>query len=201
MRFITDVGHNLFSYTFLEDGQILDHTWFWGGRSSCKRSLILRAGGFRPEFTFGSEDVEAGYRIGRMVAGERRAAGIETDEGALAVVFRRDAVQHMVRPITFDEFCLRCERQGRSQWRFSRLYDDLSVAAWCRVEGAEARWEAARPHLAERIARVHSLEQLLADGRAGERRAIRDELHGLYRWTFGAFNAKGIVAEADDRPR
>jgi glycosyltransferase involved in cell wall biosynthesis len=196
MRFVTDVGHYLFSYTFLKHGQLLDHTWFWGGRSSAKRSLLVRAGGFRPDFTFGSEDIEAGYRISRMIARERRLAGAAVPEGGLTVIFRRDAVQRMIRPITFDEFCRRCERQGRSQTQFSGFYADRAVHSWCQVEGAEARWVEARELLAVRVARVHELERVLATAEESDRDPLRHELHGLYHWTFNAFKAKGIVEAA-----
>src|SRR5205823_7235479 len=46
MRFVTDVGHYLFSYSHLTDGQRLDFTYFWGGRSSCKTSLLTSTGVF-----------------------------------------------------------------------------------------------------------------------------------------------------------
>ena len=196
MRFVTDIGHYLFSYTFLKHGQLLDHTWFWGGRSSCKRSLLVRAGGFRPDFTFGSEDIEAGYRISHMIARERRMVGAAVPEGGLTVVFRRDAVQRMIRPLTFDEFCRRCERQGRSQMQFSRFYDDRAVRSWCQVDDAEARWSEAREVLDARVARVHELERLLASAAETDRDTLRQELHGLYHWTFNAFKAKGIVEAA-----
>lgn len=196
MRYVTDIGHYLFSYTHLRDRQLLDHTWFWGGRSSCKKSLIVRAGGFRPEFTFGSEDIEAGYRMSRMVARERFDAGLPADEAGLCVVFRRDAVQRVIRPMTFDEFCRRCERQGRSQWQFHRFHDDPAVRRWCMVEGAEARWDEAGGLLAGRVARVHELERLLGETDDAGRGPLRGELHELYRWTFDAFKAKGIVEEA-----
>lgn len=42
MHFVTDIGHFLFSYSQLKDGQELDFTYFWGGRSSCKRSLLAK---------------------------------------------------------------------------------------------------------------------------------------------------------------
>jgi len=76
MHFVTDVGQYLFAYQDLVDGQRLDHTYFWGGRSSCKRSL-LRHGLFNPTFRFGSEDIELGHRLSRH---------------GLQVVFARDAV-------------------------------------------------------------------------------------------------------------
>jgi len=200
MRFITDVGHYLFGYTSLRHGQVLDHTYFWGGRSSCKRSLLVRAGGFRPEFTFGSEDIEAGHRISRMVATERRAAGGAREAGsapaadvALTVVYSRDAVQHMIRPITYDEFCRRCERQGRSQWQFSRFYDDRRVDEWCGVHGAVRRWREVRRDLDAKVARVHELEPVVESAAGDDHDRLVKELHSLYWWTFDAFKTKGIA--------
>src|SRR5688572_14122550 len=38
MHYVTDVAHFLFAYGPLTDGQVLDYTYFWGGRLSCKRS-------------------------------------------------------------------------------------------------------------------------------------------------------------------
>ena len=86
MRFVTDVGHYLFAYDGLEDGQSLDWTYFWGGRSSCKRGLLLRYGLFNPTFTFGSEDIELGWRLARKVieqCGQR--IRVASDLRALAV--------------------------------------------------------------------------------------------------------------------
>lgn len=197
MRFITDVGHYLFGYTPLRDGQLLDHTYFWGGRSSCKKSLLQRAGGFRPEFTFGSEDIEAGHRISRMVAAERRGTTDATAAGVgLTVVYSRAAVQQMIRTITYDEFCRRCERQGRSQWQFSRFYDDRRVDEWCGVHGAARRWRELRDELATRVARVHELESAVEAAEPEDRDALVKELHSHYWWTFDAFKTKGIVEAA-----
>ncbi len=196
MRFITDVGHYLFGYTPLRDGQLLDHTFFWGGRSSCKKSLLVRAGGFRPEFTFGSEDIEAGHRICRMLACERHGSGGGPTPIGLTVVYSRDAVQHMIRPITYDDFCRRCERQGRSQWQFSGFYDDRRVDEWCGVHGAERRWREVRGELATKVARVHEIEPIVVAAPPEDRDRLVKELHALYWWTFDAFKTKGIAEAA-----
>jgi len=205
MRFVTDVGHYLFGYTALRHGQSLDHTFFWGGRSSCKRSLLARAGGFRPEFTFGSEDIEAGHRLSRLVARERQTcatAGIPPQPAiGLTVIYNRNAVQHMIRPFTYDDFCRRCERQGRSQWQFSRFYDDRRVDEWCGVHDVERRWLELREELAGKVARVHAIEPLIDSGTdLPDRAALERELHTLYWWTFDACKTKGI-AEAAEQER
>lgn len=194
MRFITEVGAYLFTYAPLRPRQLLDHTYFWGGRSSCKKSLLLRAGGFRPDFTFGSEDIEAGYRMSRIVAEEHSRGSARPAPIGLTVVYCPDAVQHMNRPITYDEFCQRCLRQGRSQWQFSRFYLDPQVIAWCGVAQAHQRWSEVGVQLPEKVARVHELEPLLEAATPDQQVSLLQELHDLYWWTFEAFKLKGIVA-------
>jgi cellulose synthase/poly-beta-1,6-N-acetylglucosamine synthase-like glycosyltransferase len=179
MHFITGIGGYLFKYKDLEMGQPLDFTYFWGGRTSCKRSLLERHGFFDEQFHFGSEDIELSYRLSR--------------EG-LRVILNRCAVQYMNRATTYDEFCRRCERQGRSQFQFSQLYSDQAVQTWCGVTGAQERWQEQEPLLAEKVAMVHETESLLK-ARMGveERAALINELHKLYWWTFEAFKLKGIT--------
>jgi len=192
MRYITEVGHYLFGYTQLQQDQALSYHYFWGGRSSCKKSLLLRAGGFRPEFTFGSEDIEAGYRISKLL-GQRR-----NWDRDLLVIYNRRAVQHMVRHITYDEFCLRCERQGRSQWQFNRHYTDPEVARWCLVLNAKERWNGIKDDLPRRVERVHNLEELLhRNPDVPDRDELIRALHRLYQWTFDAFKIQGIVEAAE----
>jgi glycosyltransferase involved in cell wall biosynthesis len=179
MHFITNVGHYLFHYSALADGQELDFTYFWGGRSSCKKSILDKGGGFRPQFHFGCEDIELGYRLSRF---------------GLKVIFRRGAVQYMNRPITYDDFCRRCERQGTAQWTFSRMYDDPIVQEYCQVTGAERKWTAIKPELLENVSMVHELESRLAIlDTAVERDRCLQELHKLYWWTFDAFKIKGMT--------
>lgn len=213
MRFVTDVGHYLFSYTHLRHMQQLDSSYFWGGRSSCKKSLLVRAGGFRQDFTFGSEDIEAGYRMSRLLIQERleaqgpddrltAAVRRHAERAALTVVYNRRAIQHMIRPLTYDEFCGRCERQGRSQLQFSRFYADPAVAKWCGTGEAELRWHGLRDALPALVARVHELEPLLQDNLPpSARAALVKELHGLYWMTFDAFKLKGIVEAAAVLPK
>jgi len=192
MRHITEVGQFLFCYSRFQPGQALNYLSFWGGRSSCKKSILVRAGGFRPEFTFGSEDIEAGYRISRLLAQE------STGKSDLLVIYNRSAVQHMVRPITYEEFCHRCERQGRSQWQYNRHYTDPEVARWCLVVNANERWNGMRDELPSQVEKVHQLEESLKrNPDALNREEWLHELHGLYHTTFEAFKIKGLVEAAE----
>src|SRR5947208_3034588 len=83
---VIDVGQQLFAYKNLRHGQKLDYTYFWGGRSSCKRSFLVAHGVFNQAFRSIIEDIELGYRLSKF---------------NLSVVFHRLAVSHMVRPITY----------------------------------------------------------------------------------------------------
>ncbi len=172
MHFVTDVGHYLFAYSDLEDGQSLDHTYFWGGRSSCKRSFLLRRGLFNPAFTFGSEDIELGYRLSRY---------------GLEVVYAAGAISRMNRSVTLDEFCRRVERQGRSQLVFSRLHADPGVQTWCGVEAAAERWAAVAADLDARLARAREIEG-----------ARSEEFHALLWGIFDALKLKGIAEAASE---
>jgi len=185
MRFVTDIGCYLFAYPYFNDGQFLDYTAFWGGRSSCKRSLLTREGIFDTRLRFGSEDIELGYRLSAV---------------GLKVCYRAAALSYMNRPITYDQFCARCERQGRSQHVFSRVLHPgtAEVATYCQVGDAERRWRQAEQVLALRVELVHQLEaELVADPGDDD---VRSRLHGLYRWTFDAFKLKGIAAAAAGAP-
>ncbi len=177
MHFVTDVGHYLFSYSGLAEGQELDHTYFWGGRASCKRSFLLSRGLFRPEFTFGSEDIELGYRLSKH---------------GFRVVYWPKAIQYMNRPITYEEFCRRCERQGVSQWMFGRMHAAAEVQEWCGLRDIDERWSSTERELDEKQARATELERQLLATADGD--ALRRELWDLYWWTFEACKLKGIVS-------
>ena len=99
MKYVTEVGKYLFSYPSLEADKMLDFRHFWGGRASAKRGFLVRHGAFNQDFSFGYEDVELAFRLSGHGFG---------------VVYKPEAISYMVRPLTFDEFCQRCERQGRS---------------------------------------------------------------------------------------
>jgi GT2 family glycosyltransferase/glycosyltransferase involved in cell wall biosynthesis len=160
MRYITEIGRFLFAYGDLKDGQMLDFTYFWGGRSSCKRSFLNKRGIFNPNFRFGSEDVELGYRLSKF---------------GFRVVFHRAAVSYMTRPVTFEEFCNRCERQGESLFLLSQLHDDPVVQQYCKLADPfiENRAVAADPNgkwpdvaalFREKVDQVGRVERLLAWG-------------------------------------
>ena len=130
MNYVTQVDCRLFSYPHLQDGAVLDYTYFWGGRSSCKRIFLLEHGVFNPVFRFGAEDIELGFRLSKV---------------GLKVVFDRQAISHMIRALDFDSFCRRSYLQGQSNWVFSQLHDDPGVKDWTQVKNVAAKWQRLAP--------------------------------------------------------
>lgn len=185
MNFVTGTGSYLFSYNDLRDGETLDFTYFWGGRSSCKRMFLLRNGVFNPRFRFGAEDIELGYRLS------------QTKANGLRVVFNRNAISHMMRKISIEDFLRRCYRQGQSNWLFRELHPVAEVREWTETNGLEAEWRIIRTRYADVHKMVCDLDHL-ASHRV--RRGIPTDsvmLHLLYRAYHAAFRAVRIKGSID----
>lgn len=181
MRYVIDVGHFLFAYSDLKDGDVLDFTYFWGGRSSCKKGFLARHGIFNPKMRFSPEDIELGFRLSAH---------------GLKVVFNRSAMSWMNRPLTYDDFLRRCERQGRTQYVFARRLHpgEPVVEQYCGISGAEHRWDVARQTLDARVHRVRELEAELDQAHAdADRHKVVTELHSLYGSTFRDHILKGLT--------
>lgn len=125
MHFVTQVGCQLFCYPLLKDGDVLGYSYFWGGRSSCKISFLHKNGFFNPIFRFGCEDIELGYRLSAH---------------NFRVIYNEQARSTMIRAMTLDDFCRRVERQGNSNWLFSRMHPDPEIESWADVVDLELRW-------------------------------------------------------------
>lgn len=177
MTFITDIGYFLFSYGNLKDGQILDFTYFWGGRSSCKKSLLMKHGIFNQLFRFGSEDIELGYRLSKF---------------GLKVIYNAGAISYMIRPVTYDQFCQRCIKQGKSQYYFSRIHADPAIQNYCMMEKVDEKWTYAKRSLESRIQHVKDIEPRLKNHIPLSDRQVH-EMGNLYWWTFYALKIKGII--------
>jgi GT2 family glycosyltransferase len=181
MNYVTDIGQHLFAYKNLEDGQILDYTYFWVGRLSCKRMFLAQHGCFDQDLHT-KEDIELGFRLARH---------------GLKVAYARSAQSFMARSITFDEFAQRSMKHGRGLWLFNSRHRDPSVEAYCGVADALEKWPMLAPSLEAKMERVRKLEGRHFEEGGLDESAIT-ELHELYRWTFEALRARGIAeAEAE----
>ncbi|MCX7856654.1 MAG: glycosyltransferase [Deltaproteobacteria bacterium] len=180
MKYVTDVGQFLFSYNNLKDGQELDFTYFWGGRTSCKRSFLVKHGIFNQDFRYIIEDIELGFRLVSF---------------GLRVIFNRQAKSFMIRQISYEQFCQRCERQGRALFLFSLLHPYPVVQRYCMVDGADEKWKEIEPKIEEMKDKVHAIEiSLLSSGLSDQKRnLLTKELYELYEKSFRAFQLKGIV--------
>jgi predicted O-methyltransferase YrrM len=179
MRYVTEVGY-LFFYPSIKDGDVLDYTYFWGGRSSCKRKFLIDYGVFNPVFRFGCEDIELGYRLSRH---------------NLKVVYNAQAVSRMIRNISFDAFCKRLIRQGESQYVFSELHPTTEVQSWTEMVGADEEWENIKPayemivHSARELDRIANLKLDLGLEFDDFTKTL---LYRAYRNAFRACKLKGI---------
>jgi hypothetical protein len=179
MEYVTEIGQQLFSYPNIEDGQMLDYTYFWGGRSSCKRSFLAQHGSFDQDLS-GIEDMELGFRLAKH---------------GLTVIHTRSAKSFMVRSVTFDEFAQRCVKRGHALWRFTQRHSDPAVERYCRVAEALEKWPAFAPSLEAQMDRVRELEQRHSE--AGElEEGDLGELRELYGWTLEALQTRGIADAA-----
>ncbi|MEP6878090.1 MAG: glycosyltransferase family A protein [Nitrosospira sp.] len=181
MHFVTEIGHFLFSYSSLKHGDVLDYTYFWGGRSSCKRSLLLEFGTFNPIFRFGCEDIELGYRLSKQ---------------GLRVIFNKNAISFMIRKIDFDAFCHRLERQGASNYIFSQIHPESEVQQWTEIIDSEQNWAIIGRHYEAIIRSARSLDSMVNLKLAGgfdldhENRSL---LYQAYWAAFKACKAKGVM--------
>ncbi len=185
MHFVTEVGCHLFAYPRIKD-EVLDYTYFWGGRSSCKRGFLRKYGLFNPVFRFGCEDIELGYRLSKH---------------GLKVIYNAKALSTMFRELSIDDFIRRLIKQGESQYVFSRLHESPEVQQWTEVDGVEEAWrdialnydritQSARA--LDRIANLKLEIGLPLD------KMTEKLLHRAYWHAFRVEKIKGIVARRDN---
>jgi glycosyltransferase involved in cell wall biosynthesis len=187
MHFITHEGGLLFSYPQIRHGQFLDFTFFWGGRASCKKSMLTKYGVFNPDFRFGNEDVELGYRLAPQ---------------GFQVVFNRKAVSFMNRPVTFDDFVERCLKQGKANFIWGAGSDDPWVREWCLLDhfNQEAAWN--RAHYEALLDYTRKLDRLAKEQIAHGlplSPEFRKTLFESYGETFRACKIKGAAVERQSR--
>jgi glycosyltransferase involved in cell wall biosynthesis len=180
MHHVTQVGCQLFAYGRMMPGMMLDYTCFW--RSSCKRSLLVEHGIFDPNFTFGGEDLELGWRL--------KCAGLN-------VVYEPAAKSIMIRKLTFSDFCNRQRRRGRAERRFAQLHPHPEVRAYCEIESGLDIWE---KHAAHSTAYLRWVERLdhVATVRSAAGIALDDHFLAVldkeYRTSFALCRAQGIAS-------
>jgi len=187
MRHVTQVGCQLFSYGWIKPGMTLDYTCFWGGRSSCKRGLLVEHGIFNPVFGFGCEDIELGWRLA---------------QSRFRVIYEPAAMATMIRTLGFKDFCGRSERQGRSQWRLAQLHPAPAVRKYCEIDEGLALWADNMGRFLEFLVWAEKLDRLAnvreAAGRPLDARS-QETLDQVYRTAFKLSRAKGIAQAAHDQ--
>ena len=186
MKFIVGTGAFLFSYPNLKHNQILDFTYFWGGRSSCKRKFLLDHGVFNPVFRFGCEDIELGFRLSKY---------------GMKVVFNKEAVSYMERPIDFDGFIKRLYKQGQSQFVFSQIHQDPEILRLTETENAEDIWKKVGDYYPAKLEAAKKLDDManLREKMGFELdNNFKNILYSSYFWIFKATKIKGIIEKKYD---
>lgn len=185
MRHVAGAGGQLFSQGWMQAGATLSFREFWGGRSSAKRVLFTRFGVFNPLFRFGCEDIELGWRL-------QQKAG-------LRVIYEPAARTTMIRALSFDNFCERSRRQGRSQFLFARLHAAQAVQDYCEIETASDLWPRLRTHYAGVLRYARALDEMLQRGGAATAPIAAEteaDLDAAYALAFQLCRFKGIADAA-----
>ncbi|MCF8011060.1 MAG: glycosyltransferase family 2 protein [Clostridiales bacterium] len=180
MYYITMVGCHLFSYPSIIHDMILDYTYFWTGRLSCKRSFLLYNGVFRSDLE-AYEDIELGYRLFK--------------KGELKIAYNEKAVSYMTRKVSFDNFCQRLVKQGRSLYLLNKIHNCPEIDQYCKLKGAEKDWESIAPFYTSEVRAARELDRIVTS-RAGlglevDRDVLR-LLYASYSWVFKACKLQGM---------
>ena len=181
MHFVTKVGGLLLAYPELRDEEILDFRYFWAGRASCKRVFLVQYGVFNSLFREGFGDIELAYRLARR---------------GFQIVYDAHARSTMMRCISYDEFCARLYREGRSRFLLSRLHKGAAIRQWTEVDKARALWKKLGPRY-DAILRLGRERDRIVRLRLASGLPIgepdRELLHRGYSSAFRASKVKGIV--------
>ncbi len=138
MRHITGAaGNQYLSHVSMMNQGMLDFTEFWGGRASAKRSWLVQHEVFDPQFDFGFEDIELGYRL---------------DRHGLVVRYEAQARLTVMRTFTLDGFLQRTMKQGHSMAMASSLHPDSSFVTTAHLVDDE-RFASPDPQLIEELTR------------------------------------------------
>ena len=182
MYYITHIGQHLFSYLSLDNEMILDFSYFWGGRSSCKKEFLIKHEIFNPLTTW--DDFELGYRLSNH---------------GLKVLFCPGAVSYMNREVTYHEFCKRCHRIGKEKFRVSKMHPNLKIPGSWGIQEAAKKWENAKRILEARTKQVTLLEEEYKNSLPNVSAAIVLKLFNLYEWSFQSFYLKGYIEEMNQQ--
>jgi glycosyltransferase involved in cell wall biosynthesis len=175
LHYLTDIDHKMFAYGTILDGDWLDWRYFWEGRLSCRRSMLVR---------HGLHDQRLDYSIDVELARRLSASG-------LRVVHHRAAVSYMERGPTLEDFCARMEAKGAANAIMAWLHPDDEMASYTGAHGAEARWASLRDQVPAIRRRVVQLQR--EAGQTSERDGL-GPLWAAYRQLIDAYYTKGLAS-------
>jgi len=107
----------------------------------------------------------------------------------------------MIRPVTFDDFCRRLIKQGRSQYVFSTLHNNPDVHKWAEIPGAEEQWQDIKDIFDVKMRSASELDRI-ANMKMHYKLVLDDLTRGLlykaYWWIFRACKIKGIMEAKEE---
>ena len=125
--------------------------------------------------------------------------GYRLSKYGFCVVYNSRAISTTVRPITYDQFCERLIKQGRSNFVFSQLHLESEVRAWAEVDDLhkwpllERVYETLRKSGRDLDSFFRCKQQIGID--SAEDRSL---LHEAYWIAFRASKIKGIADAAKE---
>ena len=182
MHFALQVGCFLYAYPYLRDGDVLDETFFWPGRCSCKRSFLLERGTFDAHFRVGDDHAELGFRLSRH---------------GFRVIYSAGAVSTLVDALDFDQFCAWLRDQGASRYLFARLHPERAAQDRAGVAAARAAWGRFGPAYEAILHSARSLDRTVRMSLTAGLEVSADELALLHRSYWAAFAASRIRGMVD----
>jgi hypothetical protein len=182
MDFIVGEGELLFSYGSLNHGDILDYRFFWMGRSSCKKSFLMKYGTFNPLFRI-FEDVDLPFRLSKH---------------GLKMVYNQKAVTYMIRSFQFEDFCRRCIQQGKAYYLCSLMHPETEIQQFCLLEGINQSIAKVKNDYERFLHQARELESVAQDQIESGIPLddhFRKTLYQAYGQAFWACRIKGIMEE------
>ena len=102
----------------------------------------------------------------------------------------------MFRAMTFNDFCDRALRQGRSQWRFHSKHAAPAVRSYCEIDTGLSVWKREGTRLEDTIARARGLDataSIYASNGVPLDGHFLSLLDAAYRKAFFLCRAKGLA--------
>ncbi|MDO8302977.1 MAG: glycosyltransferase, partial [Sedimentisphaerales bacterium] len=185
MHYITGPGGQYFGYSKMKHGEFYEPWKWWGGQISAKMSLLKHLDGpFDTQFHFGYEDTELVCRLLNR--------NIKT-------LYNSHAKNFIIRSMSFEEFCRRRVKQGRSLYHLAQKHPQIVVERYRLADAASEYQTHYQPNLEKwRNLMVKYEPQLNADPTPYITGAdpLTPTLHKIWSQCFRGYLLQGYIEES-----